>query len=91
MKLSTCCGTLQREPQQRDCQETVMRADDERCTRVLERTCPELGPPPEEPACVTLQACCPMLTDARALELCRRALQEDDQRDCVEASMELCQ
>jgi hypothetical protein len=90
MKLSTCCGTLPRPPQQEDCQEEVMRADDERCTRQLQRICPELGPPPREPACVTLQACCPMLTD-RALEFCRRALQEDEQRDCTQAQMELCQ
>ena len=89
-KLSTCCGTLQRRLQQEDCQEDAMRRDDERCTRQLQRTCPELGPPPREPACVTLQACCPMLTD-RALESCRRALQEDEERDCTEASMELCQ
>lgn len=90
MKLSTCCGTLPRPPQQEDCREEAMRADDERCTRQLQRTCPELGPPPREPACVTLQACCPMLTD-RALALCRRALQEDEERDCTEAQMELCQ
>jgi hypothetical protein len=90
-KLSTCCDTLPRPPQQRDCQQEVMRANDERCTRQLLRICPELGPPPRTPACVTLQACCPMLTEPRSLELCRRALQEDEQRDCLEASMVLCQ
>jgi hypothetical protein len=90
MKLSTCCGTLPRPPQQEDCREDAMRADDERCTRQLQRTCPELGPAPSKPACVTLQACCPMLT-GRPLELCRRALQEDEQRDCARAQMELCQ
>jgi hypothetical protein len=90
MKLSTCCGTLPRPPQQADCLQDAMRADDERCTRQLQRICPELGPPPREPACVTLQACCPMLKD-RPLDLCRRALQEDEQRDCTQASMQLCQ
>ena len=89
--LSTCCATLPRPPQQQDCQRDAMRADEERCTRQLLRTCPELGPPPREPACVSLQACCPTLTEPRALELCRRALREDEQRDCLEASMALCQ
>jgi len=90
-KLSTCCATLPGERDQEECQEDVTRADDERCTRQLQRTCPELGPPPREPACVTLQACCPTLTEPRALELCRRALQEDEEDDCTEAQMELCQ
>jgi hypothetical protein len=91
MKLSTCCATLPLQPQQRECQEEVMRANDERCTRQLLRTCPELGPPPSEAACVPLVSCCPMLTEPRSLELCRRALQEDDERDCVEAAMAFCQ
>jgi hypothetical protein len=75
---------------QRECQDTVMRADAERCTRDLQRRCPELGPAPEEPTCVPLQACCTMLTEPDALEDCRRALRDGDRRDCEQASAELC-
>jgi hypothetical protein len=90
MKLSTCCATLGRAPLTRDCEQTVERADAERCTRQLDQRCPELAPVPQEPACATLHACCPKLMEPQ-LEVCRRALQDGDQRDCARASMQLCQ
>jgi hypothetical protein len=90
MKLTGCCETFTRDLQKRQCQQTVERGDAERCTRELTRSCPELAVMPEEPACVELLTCCPMLSD-RELEACRRALLEDEQRDCEQVSMMLCQ
>ena len=90
MKLTGCCDTFSRDLQKRECQQTVMRADAQRCTRELERGCPEMLPAPSEPACASLHDCCAKLKEPQ-LDACRRALSDGDKRDCERASMQLCQ
>jgi hypothetical protein len=90
VQLTSCCDKLDANLEKRQCEQAVQDARDDRCASQLERRCPELAPAPTEPACMKLQSCCLMLTDARALDACRTALRRGQSNACERESSMLC-